>query len=708
MLDDPWASSGGDDYKYSADFRTCMGNLVGTSNVIYDSTHTFLTGSYVLPDQTRLDQHETIAYSSSGSYHPGAQNSTTWWRPFFTWKDGAIGFFQTVSTDGRTLMAPSYMGDFQSSTNVESGYLKVTVPGLTSLYNTHWLGLYSGTTQLSRSNFVNGTATIDLTGVSWGNYYIEIHFPDDDPLHSTPGTGGELIGRKSITYTQQDVGLAYTWNYGQCLDVELIRDGCSGTTGNVYEPYSTACPQADIILPQYASGRTWAESAYMGLPGLAWQEIVVGDPLMAPYQAHPPVSFVSPSPVDSNRVRGQISLEATAAADGSGNIQRVEFWARGSQISRLIGTDTQAPYECVWDSEAMSGSNRIYPDGNYTIEAIAYQSGSVAGASTVSRSVVLDSAGVSSVNISQPAVDDSLVSVSTPVVAQPNGTPSSVEFWLFGNGNPILAGTGTTCYISSTIASNGVYQLQAVAYYGTPASTSYSSRRRIVLVNDVSAFTTVSALGSEGDNTPLVLANVPVVAGTSGTMSGAFYVEDSNRVAGVRVTTQSSISTGRKVTISGTLHKTGTGITERFLEASQIWDMGECAIPTPVGMPNKSLGGTAPTGMPGITGGLGLYNLGLLVRTCGKVTYVGGDYVYVDDGCGIQDGNTLDGPVVVPLDGGAFRDGNGDLIHRPVTGVKVYLGSLPKPGIDDYVSVTGVCSSASIGANTVRLLRVST
>ena len=65
----------------------------------------------------------------------------------------------------------------------------------------------------------------------------------------------------------------------QSLTGDYIQEGASGASGHVYEPYLHLCPRPDILLPAYYSGRTLAESYYMAIPGLSWQNIVVGDPL---------------------------------------------------------------------------------------------------------------------------------------------------------------------------------------------------------------------------------------------------------------------------------------------------------------------------------------------------------------------------------------------------------------------------------------------
>ena len=64
------------------------------------------------------------------------------------------------------------------------------------------------------------------------------------------------------------------------LSADYIHEGASGVSGRVDEPFLTFCPRPDYILPAYFSGRNLAESFYMGIPGLNWMNIVIGDPLM--------------------------------------------------------------------------------------------------------------------------------------------------------------------------------------------------------------------------------------------------------------------------------------------------------------------------------------------------------------------------------------------------------------------------------------------
>jgi uncharacterized protein (TIGR03790 family) len=73
-----------------------------------------------------------------------------------------------------------------------------------------------------------------------------------------------------------------SWYAGtpQSLTADYIQEGASGASGQADEPFLTFCPRPDFVLPAYFSGRNLAESFYMGIPGLSWMNVVIGDPLM--------------------------------------------------------------------------------------------------------------------------------------------------------------------------------------------------------------------------------------------------------------------------------------------------------------------------------------------------------------------------------------------------------------------------------------------
>jgi hypothetical protein len=52
----------------------------------------------------------------------------------------------------------------------------------------------------------------------------------------------------------------------------------------VSEPYAVALCRAHLLFDHYTRGRNLTESFWSATPFLQWKDLVVGDPLCAPYQ----------------------------------------------------------------------------------------------------------------------------------------------------------------------------------------------------------------------------------------------------------------------------------------------------------------------------------------------------------------------------------------------------------------------------------------
>lgn len=65
----------------------------------------------------------------------------------------------------------------------------------------------------------------------------------------------------------------------QSLTGDLLREGATGASGHVYEPYLANSPHPDLLFPAYLDGWTLAESYWRSIPWLSWMNVVVGDPL---------------------------------------------------------------------------------------------------------------------------------------------------------------------------------------------------------------------------------------------------------------------------------------------------------------------------------------------------------------------------------------------------------------------------------------------
>ncbi len=94
-------------------------------------------------------------------------------------------------------------------------------------------------------------------------------------------TDGRTFRRPPVDWTIGTWKEAGGWFDGspQTLTADYIHEGAAGCSGHVYEPYLEFNPRPDLLFPAYFHGRNLAESYYLAMPALSWQNIVVGDPL---------------------------------------------------------------------------------------------------------------------------------------------------------------------------------------------------------------------------------------------------------------------------------------------------------------------------------------------------------------------------------------------------------------------------------------------
>jgi uncharacterized protein (TIGR03790 family) len=78
--------------------------------------------------------------------------------------------------------------------------------------------------------------------------------------------------------TWKDTHLFFA-NAPQTLTADYINEGATGASGHIDEPFLGFTPRPDILLPAYLAGRNLAESYWMSIPAVSWQNIVIGDPL---------------------------------------------------------------------------------------------------------------------------------------------------------------------------------------------------------------------------------------------------------------------------------------------------------------------------------------------------------------------------------------------------------------------------------------------
>lgn len=170
--------------------------------------------------------------------------------------------------------------------------------------------------------------------------------------------------------------------------------------------------------------------------------------------------------------------------------------------------------------------------------------------------------------------------------------------------------------------------------------------------------------------------------------SGCLYIEEDDRSGGIRVEkTNHGRLAGDRAYVEGTLGTKTTG--ERYISATTVSHAGDGLL-SPLAMNNRCVGGgdffyesSTGKGQRGITGSYGLNNIGLLIRTWGKVTAKDSatpiTWFDIDDGSGIN----------IKVD---LQTSTGTVIASSVA-------------IGDYVYVTGISSCDIAGTSLVSVVR---
>lgn len=178
-------------------------------------------------------------------------------------------------------------------------------------------------------------------------------------------------------------------------------------------------------------------------------------------------------------------------------------------------------------------------------------------------------------------------------------------------------------------------------------------------VSQVALYTDVGTARVQPDGTAVKLPAQIVTAGLS-QFSDRFYIESPDRCAGIQV--RSGVASGiqaeeaAKVTVHGIV-ETADG--ERAILSPVVTNLGWGTVPRPLFMLLRSAGGDDLSGLvPGVAGGCGLNNVGLLVRVCGRVISLGTSSFVIEDGSSSQIG--------------------------------VRCGALSKPALGQFVVATGI------------------
>ncbi len=142
---------------------------------------------------------------------------------------------------------------------------------------------------------------------------------------------------------------------------EFLRQGASGSSGAVTEPYSF--PEKfplPLMHYYYASGCSLAESWYQAVAS-PYQALLVADPLTQPFVSFAQIELTSPDP--QTKWSGEVQLETKIHPKGEGKIVRLELWVDGIPVKNITPGEP-----LIWDT-------RTVDDGYHDLRIVAEEDG---------------------------------------------------------------------------------------------------------------------------------------------------------------------------------------------------------------------------------------------------------------------------------------------------------------------------------------------
>lgn len=226
----------------------------------------------------------------------------------------------------------------------------------------------------------------------------------------------------------------------------------------------------------------------------------------------------------------------------------------------------------------------------------------------------------------------------TATAASPSGI-SNVDFYIDGKHLGCITQAPYSISFDSTLYTVGPHAIVARAKDASPVTTQGWASATMMIDNPISNLNVIADAFPSPDGQGVRATKKVVTAGTVEMGGNEFYIQEPGGASGIRVISTASVQEGDIVTVVGDLV---TEYGERSINALSVDIAGsQPTIVKPIGMPNKSVGGSDfNEHTKGVTGGTGLRNIGMLVKSWGRVTYVGNEseyFFYIDDGSRLHD-----------------------------------------------------------------------
>jgi hypothetical protein len=248
---------------------------------------------------------------------------------------------------------------------------------------------------------------------------------------------------------------------GQTKMSQWISKGASGTLGTVEEPCTGGKFPVPDLHAHYYAGLSLGEAAYRALPWLAFESLLVGDPLTTPF-AHAPKLVLEGLPQGAP-VRGSLGLQAVASAGLEGGLmKRFELYVDGQ---RLLRRDADAGGEAGEGRASLSLDSARLADGWHQLAVVAIDDQAAAPRARAQAAIEVRNRGRWLTTEVSPAEGDPNTVFSVKVTAGGPDLPRELRLWQNDRLVAAAAGSATTLAVRGSVLGPGPSQLRLEADY---------------------------------------------------------------------------------------------------------------------------------------------------------------------------------------------------------------------------------------------------
>ncbi len=112
-----------------------------------------------------------------------------------------------------------------------------------------------------------------------------------------------------------------------------VKMGVAGVHGTVDEPLNNCFPSRKLVV-DWVSGAPLAEAYFRRLPYAYWRNLVLGDPMAAPYAKRPTVTLTG---LPSGSAMSAVKVTATAVDKAGSGIETLRLYADGDLLAEVQG-----------------------------------------------------------------------------------------------------------------------------------------------------------------------------------------------------------------------------------------------------------------------------------------------------------------------------------------------------------------------------------